>query len=679
MACKRKLKNFGLAVLVGQQGSGKTSTAIHIMTDVDYLDWKKMNLTSWEDLLAFEFEDSTLIYIDNLFDGFLYYQHVDYWWDSLIYFYFECIRRKSNIRLMITAKETEIKRACAYFKENIQIFSQACFVREYEYPLSNEEKIDILKCHIKSVNPKNGMASPFISEKLTSEIKDIICPIGFPLCAHMYAYEEKHRDISIFWSPRTYVRNQILHRIRGDDTGGVKTLFLFLIYCSSLAPSHSLEIPELQYSRECESFLRNLCPDSFMEKMHPVSFQNLREKAEELIETVLIRPNRTFQFKHQIYLEGAIDYFFRENFDAFVDLFPLSFLRTCEMQDVSEEQISKLISRMIKEIVEGAISETLSCKIFEDSKFEKEFCNNIKEEEQMMHRFLFATDEKSSYKLPLIFWANKYNLFLLSKTLMDFPDENDREGRQQFFFALFGELCSYDENFIKRAKQQQEMKYLPKLVLKFKLSDGKTVSHIILSSKRSDNDAFQCFKRILNEAQEHETKLDKSIIDCVLKQNKYSRLQCLLHVLQNVHKNAVTESLYIRVLVNELKTAYTTKDRLLELEMLCRISILVVHSANGFTRKYRRIFFNDRKDYPIPISLQKERFQNLMADRINNCIQCFNGTFPKREKTISFELGMTEPLEKAVQNSIAILAGKEDTFSPRATFSSNAHSRDSEC
>lgn len=652
--------------MIGQQGSGKTSTAIHIMTDEEYEKWTKMKLTSWEDLLAYDFKEDTLIYIDNLFDGFLYNLDVDRWWDSLIYFYFQCIKQKSNIRLLITAKETEIERACSFVKEASQMISEACFIRENVYPLSHDEKKAILKCQI---NLPNSASQLIITEKLIYEIKEVRCPIGFPLCAHMYAFEEKQtqRDISIFQSPRTYVRNQIIQRIKDNETGDVKALFLFLIYCSPLAPSHSSEKPDLRYGEECEAFLDNILPDDCMNKMKPFSFHNLNERAEELLDTVLIRPNGTFEFKHQIYLEGAIDYFFREHFDSCVDFFPLSILRTCEMQDVSKDQMSKLIDRMKKEIVGGAVSEAFSCKAFEEFKFEKEFCNKIVKESQIMDALLSATDKKSGFELPVIFWANKYNLLILSKTLMNICEKNDKGERQQFVFARFGECCSYDENFIKVTNEPQEMEDLLSLILKFESWDGKKISHLILSSKRSDNDAFHCFKRILNEAQQGGLKFDKSLIECVLKQNEYSRLQCLIQVLQTLPQNERTYCLYVRILVNELQAAYSESDSLLELELLCRISILVVYGANEFTTKYSEVFFKDINHHPRPIYLQKNRLQKYMAERINRCIACISsdGNVQKKEDMTLFIKQMTKPLMKAIDQSIGILAEKEDAFSTK--------------
>lgn len=70
--CINQLEKTGLVLIIGKQGCGKTLTAVHIMKNSSYEGWVKRKFTSWEDLLAFDLNDKTLVYIDNIFDGYLY-------------------------------------------------------------------------------------------------------------------------------------------------------------------------------------------------------------------------------------------------------------------------------------------------------------------------------------------------------------------------------------------------------------------------------------------------------------------------------------------------------------------------------------------------------------------------------------------------------------------------------
>lgn len=125
--CKNQLEKTGLLVIIGKQGCGKTLTAVHIMKSSSYEGWVKRKFTSWEDLLAFDFNDKTLVYIDNIFDGYLYRHQLKKWWDTLCYFYFNFIKDKNSIRLLITAKDNVIEKACAHIKANVPVLKKYFF------------------------------------------------------------------------------------------------------------------------------------------------------------------------------------------------------------------------------------------------------------------------------------------------------------------------------------------------------------------------------------------------------------------------------------------------------------------------------------------------------------------------------------------------------------------------
>lgn len=91
----KSLEDNGIAILIGPQGSGKTFTAACIMFQT-YESWTKIKFTSWEDFLKFELEKNTLVYVDNLLDGYMYQHELRKWWCSLCYFYFERIQPEKN-------------------------------------------------------------------------------------------------------------------------------------------------------------------------------------------------------------------------------------------------------------------------------------------------------------------------------------------------------------------------------------------------------------------------------------------------------------------------------------------------------------------------------------------------------------------------------------------------------
>lgn len=46
---------------------------VYIMKSKSYEGWVKWKLILWEDFFVFDFNDKILVYIDNIFDGYLYW------------------------------------------------------------------------------------------------------------------------------------------------------------------------------------------------------------------------------------------------------------------------------------------------------------------------------------------------------------------------------------------------------------------------------------------------------------------------------------------------------------------------------------------------------------------------------------------------------------------------------
>lgn len=86
------------------------------------------------------------------------------------------------------------------------------------------------------------------------------------------------------------------------------------------------DLLELIYKDECMKYLRK---ELFIE-MELFYFDNFNERVEELKENFLIKIGFMYEFKYKIYLEGVIDYFFREYFDVVVWYFLLDIIYVYE-------------------------------------------------------------------------------------------------------------------------------------------------------------------------------------------------------------------------------------------------------------------------------------------------------------------------------------------------------------
>lgn len=245
------------------------------------------------------------------------------------------------------------------------------------------------------------------------------------------------KDTLIFDKPREHVRDQIAHEIEKgrEDKHGVKTLFLVIMLYQSSDRSNRKGSLELIYKDECMKYLKK----ELLTKMEPLNFDNLNERADELKVNTLIKHGPTYEFKHKIYLEGAIDYFFKEYFDAAVQYFPLDIIHAYEFRDMSDDRWLNLMQRLQNEILGNEVSKALGCTIFDETEFEKMFCEKLRKE-NTIDTLIFIPDRSSTFELPIIFWAAKYGLEELSKLLWEFVKETKEEEEVQVHLARFGNV-----------------------------------------------------------------------------------------------------------------------------------------------------------------------------------------------------------------------------------------------
>lgn len=90
---------------------------------------------------------------------------------------------------MITAKENVIKEACDYIGANI--FEMKFYLNVESFPLTEYERKDILKLQFQFAE-KMEIRTPEINSTY-DDIKEKYSLIGFPLCAHLYAFEKDMR------------------------------------------------------------------------------------------------------------------------------------------------------------------------------------------------------------------------------------------------------------------------------------------------------------------------------------------------------------------------------------------------------------------------------------------------------------------------------------------------------
>lgn len=580
-ACCESLNLNGIAILIGQQGCGKTLTAVHIMGSDQYTEWTKLMLTSWEDLLTIKVEEKSLVYIDNILDGFIYQDIVQKWFNSLCHFYFKQIRGGTDVHLLISCKQNVLKEALEHIK-NVSALDKILLKADM-FPLSNVEKRKILKSQfdlakeLKDIdNPNSELKFEFL------ELEKFV--IGFPMCAHMYAFEtqgcEKHEDI--FKAPRGYVMRHIKNEITKDKTNGVLTLFLILLFYKNPSQANVMRRLNIKYGDKCREYLEETVSKEFVKKKN-LKFDNLQERADTLKDTVLVEFSKMFEFKHQIYKEGVVDYFFREDATFAIEYFPLDILRSYEFSIATGDIWGQIKERLMEELKtiqnipmneyeekERHVAEVFSCKIFECRAFEKEFSMEFEKtlkNDYTLQEFLF------NRKLHLSFWIGRYHLSTLFKTVMglvyQFSD-------YQFYQALFGECCMKDKTFSVYLTSHMDLHKLKKRVFDFKSSSGQSIQHLILHSNKLDCDAHNTLVKVLKDGADLHVLQENDLLECSLEELSCSRLLCLLEILQG-QNNLPTDRIVNLISKTIERMNMRDYSECLELEMLVRICILSVH------------------------------------------------------------------------------------------------------
>lgn len=663
--CLEKLQRNKLAIIIGQQGCGKTLTAIHIMNNDYYKDWKKHKIVCFEDLLAIKVHEETelLVYIDNILDGFIHRENVRHWWYSLCYFYFRHIKKSKDIHLLITAKEDVAEEALEHINADIFSIDNTSFVREGAFCLSDKEKIEILESQFKFAKELKNYDNSCAKTLFDDDIKVTERPsIGFPLCAHLYAFDNTiSKDTSVFEYPQNYVIRHIDSEITKDDTNSVKTLFLVLLFYHTQSGSKFTHILDLRYEEDCRQYLVKTVSEAFVEGMEPLLFKNLYDTAMRLKDVILVKHANMFEFKHQIYLEGVSDYFFRHSqySEVAVKHFPLDILRPYEFPGALENILRAIIQRFKKEIFKG-MQAVLSCKIFGKSKFESMFCEELNTD-NMLQKLLFNPNEILEKELPFTFWTSKYHLKILSESALEAIRDMNQHSDYLFYQARLGECCKTDKRYFANSTNSiTGLGNAEQLVWNFKTPEGKSILHVILSSDMPDYEANTILLKLLNDAATRNNLMDTDLLKCAMEQVLYSRIACILSILQN--EKVASENISISWIVKKINSCGEYNARL-ELEFIVRICILLAH---GSMRKTCAKLPSVNQQFRLVEELLHEKYtQHKMSAIIQRCIS----TCKKTETLNSLDIKSTickgkfsPEFEKAIQDAVQVQTSKGNLF-----------------
>lgn len=119
-----------------------------------------------------------------------------------------------------------------------------------------------------------------------------------------------------------------------------------------------------------------------------------------------------------------------------------------------------------------------------------------------------------------------------SQKLSEIASRLDEEhSDHQFYQSRYGECCEKEKKYLDDDSGTIDFKRLKRKVRNFKLSDGKSILHLVLCSERLDYEAHYILKRLLYDTEWKNVFRNNDLINCALEQTTCSRILCKLEIL----------------------------------------------------------------------------------------------------------------------------------------------------
>lgn len=498
----------GIVVFTGPPGCGKTMAAIHLIRK-ELRDWTFRKIDSWKELNFIndnEINENTLVFIDNIFYDQTIDLHLEKWCENLdtihkSYFESNRFKHKNRVRIVMTARPNVIENACAHMNKITPIFNNKHLIDVGN--LSGYEKDNILDKQREFAMKEKRASVPNIDAKFKRKVRETEGPIGFPLCAHLYACSVKYQKSgAIFFShPIECLKLHIKYEIENDQTQSAKTLFFYLFIFEWHSKTGLSEKVEITNPTKCQQFLNKVSID-LISNFSPFNFRNLEREAKRLSGVFLKKEGEnSYKFSHESVYEAVGIYFCETYVLETAKHFPLEILQYQEYENLTKVQ-ETLVKRLVYEVLNHQLSAVFSCRILQNEKFADLFCSELerKEDKTIWHIFTDA-NESSSVKHPCIFWSSYSNLFYITERLYNIVKKRKIDPDYQFYATLYGLCCARSNVSLETTNGMLQNKYefIKKRVIDFRDPYGNSILHFISASTFSDTFASFAVEKIVKD------------------------------------------------------------------------------------------------------------------------------------------------------------------------------------
>lgn len=383
------LNHRAFVILVGQEGTGKTNMAIHLMLKYRaYENFIVRRIRSPQEFQQYyDVKKKSFFFIENIFD--CSEQHL-YEWRTI----FRLMQETAPSPSLTTVCQSEIRQFEFYavFTSRTNDFKDAKrkeLFRDF-FPenniviiandaLTKDEKKDILLKNMEYARHVHGIEETRFSKDDWEDITKSSPPFGFPLCAQLFACEEMYRKAGkqFFSNPYGYVLWRLKGLIRQDETRHTEVLFILILICKFQNKTCNCNDPVKCWEDLCELQIND---ELQLQEEH---VQNLQEVLCRLRNIYVMETEKNvLQFIHTSVEEAVQQYFFETYPRKAVALLPLPML----FERLHKQYISTLapiilkqfIHRLKKEIQNDQIHEVFKYQEFKDEDFSMEFLKQIK-------------------------------------------------------------------------------------------------------------------------------------------------------------------------------------------------------------------------------------------------------------------------------------------------------------
>lgn len=504
-------ERYGIVVWTGQPGCGKTLAAIHLIQS--YIDtnkdWSFRKIRSCAEFSYIDTEGKSLIFIDNIFYQKLLDSDLEVWWTELETLYTTFYQTKEHehgsncLRIIITARKTDIERVCSYMGTITPVLNKNHWV-DLDI-LTENEKIEILEKQIEFAKKEKGITIPEMDKGILDKVRVSYGPIGFPFCAHLFVCSDEYRasGVHFFSHPIQYLKKQIKDEIKSDKSNKTKSIFFVLFFYEWHAKNRSVETLNIENENKCKQFLHGISPD-LCKNFEPFDFTNLEIEGQRLEGTFLQKESEhVYKFIHDSVYEAVGTLLCEEYVAKSAKYFPLDVIYNQEYENITEDEAAILVSRLLYETLHQRHSEVFACKVFKRASFADLFYSELmKKEDKTIEYFFAVTNETSPVKLPCMFWTSCKKLARLTDKLYDIVMRKNINTDYHFYVSLYGECCATNARMLKtlNGMLRDNLEEIKQRVLDFKDVDhGNSILHLLISSERSEKFIAVAVEKLLQD------------------------------------------------------------------------------------------------------------------------------------------------------------------------------------